>query len=446
MTKVYKAGNRDWLLDWEEARTSIVNNGNKYSLTAKKKLAIIGSGVSGMSFAHLIKDKYEVELFEKDSRPGGLIKCDIVDGNLYHMVGGHVFNSKRQDVLDFFWSFFYKNKEFSESIRNAVAYLGKPVGYPIENHLYQMEPAIISSVIKDLIEIEKQGKTQIESFEDFLKNRFGKTLYKAYFKPYNEKIWKKELSKVPVSWLEGKLPMPTVEEIFFNNIKKEKEMKMVHSTFFYPRNNGSQFLADRLAEDLNIQLNTPVTSLQRKDNKWVINEEHCYDTIVFTGNIKYLLAILKGNMLDDFSIDINQLDYHGTTTVLCEIDKNDFSWIYMPDMKYNAHRIICTGNFSSNNNRKNILSATIEFTDYIDEKKIRNQLPKIPFSPRYITHRYTKYTYPIQNSNTRELICNIKKVTEPEGMYLLGRFAEWEYYNMDVAVGAALDLAKLHKI
>jgi UDP-galactopyranose mutase len=27
-------------------------------------------------------------------------------------------------------------------------------------------------------------------------------------------------------------------------------------------------------------------------------------------------------------------------------------------------------------------------------------------------------------------------------MYLLGRFAEWEYYNMDAAVGAAIDLEK----
>ena len=36
----------------------------------------------------------------------------------------------------------------------------------------------------------------------------------------------------------------------------------------------------------------------------------------------------------------------------------------------------------------------------------------------------------------------MKCVTEPEGLFLLGRFAEWEYYNMDVAMGAAMDLCK----
>ena len=35
---------------------------------------------------------------------------------------------------------------------------------------------------------------------------------------------------------------------------------------------------------------------------------------------------------------------------------------------------------------------------------------------------------------------SIKKLIKPEGIYLLGRFAEWEYYNMDAAIGAAIDL------
>lgn len=47
-----------------------------------RKLAVVGAGISGLSIANLLKDKYIVEVFEKDSRPGGLIKCDRVEGNL----------------------------------------------------------------------------------------------------------------------------------------------------------------------------------------------------------------------------------------------------------------------------------------------------------------------------------------------------------------------------
>ena len=39
-----------------------------------QKIAIIGAGVSGLSAAHFLKDKYEVTVFEKEDRPGGLIK------------------------------------------------------------------------------------------------------------------------------------------------------------------------------------------------------------------------------------------------------------------------------------------------------------------------------------------------------------------------------------
>ena len=76
----------------------------------KRKVAVIGAGISGLSIAHFLKEKNEVVVFEKENRPGGLIKCKNIDGNVYHLVGGHVFNSKRLDVLDWFWSFFDKGK------------------------------------------------------------------------------------------------------------------------------------------------------------------------------------------------------------------------------------------------------------------------------------------------------------------------------------------------
>ena len=75
-----------------------------------KKIAIIGAGISGLSSAHFLKDHYDVTVFEKESTPGGLIRCERVGDNLFHTCGGHIFNSKRQDVLDWFWSKFKVEK------------------------------------------------------------------------------------------------------------------------------------------------------------------------------------------------------------------------------------------------------------------------------------------------------------------------------------------------
>jgi protoporphyrinogen oxidase len=410
-----------------------------------KKVAVIGAGISGLSMARMLDGKCSVKIFEKQSRPGGLVKCKRVKGTLYHMVGGHVFNSKRQDVLDWFWSLFDQDAEFIKAVRNATVFMDRPIGYPIENHLYQMDPKIAQAVISDLLEMEKGGKPEPENFGEFLRGRFGKTLYEIYFKPYNEKIWKRDLSKVPLSWLAGKLPMPAVEEILFNNICKEKEMSMVHSSFYYPQNNGSQFLVDRLAEGLDIECDVDIKSISRLrgEKKWQINGGQTFDSIVFTGNIKSLIGVVDPELgLDRFDQDIKSLEYHGTTTVLCEIEPNPYSWIYMPDPEIAAHRIINTGNFSDTNNSPGIKTATVEFTDYVEKNEILNNLERMPFSPTYIAHTFTEYTYPIQDSKTRSLMDEIKKTIEPHGIYITGRFAEWEYYNMDAAMAAAIDLSQ----
>jgi len=128
------------------------------------RVAVIGGGVSGLSIVQCLKDRFDIMVFEKDSRPGGLIKCERVNGNLYHIVGGHVFNSHRQDVLDWFWKFFNRDKEFTKSLRNAKIFMDKPIGYPIENHVYEMEDDLIKRIISDWLFIAKRGKIIPKNF------------------------------------------------------------------------------------------------------------------------------------------------------------------------------------------------------------------------------------------------------------------------------------------
>lgn len=409
------------------------------------KVAIIGAGVSGLTVAQLLKENNQVTIFEKEDTAGGLIRCKNVNGNLFHTCGGHVFNSKRQDVLDWFWSRFDRDEEFSKTERNSVVFMddGKEIPYPIENHVYLFNSEIQKKYISDLISIAKSGGNQPVNFEEFLKGRFGETLYKMYFQPYNEKVWRRDLKLVPLSWLEGKLPMPTVEEMIFNNINHVKEKEFVHSSFWYEKRNGSQLIADKLAGGLDIHFNSEIDSIKLIDGKWQIVGEK-YDVIVFCGNIKDMIKSIEGVDLSSFSRHVDALEYHGTTAVFCEIDKNPYSWIYQPSPNHKSHRIICTGNFSMLNNDKDVpkdrITATIEFTDEISKEDILDNLSRIPLHPKYICHKYNKYTYPIQDANTREMITQLKQHLFPYGFYFTGRFADWEYYNMDVAIGAAMDL------
>ena len=407
------------------------------------KYAIIGGGISGLSVANLLKDKYEVIVYEADSRPGGMIKCDVVDGSLFHRTGGHVFNSKRKDVMDWLWSFFDKERQFIKAIRNSSVFMpnGMEIPYPIENHFYMLHQETGKSIIKDLIEIAKEERNEYCNFEEFLKGRFGDTLYRLYFQPYNEKVWRRNLSNVPLSWLDGKLPMPTIEEIFYNNIYHVKEDAFVHSSFYYPQKGGSQFIADTFAKGLNIRYCTKVECIQDCQLGGVKVNGELFDGVIFCGNIKQLPQLLAGYVEIAGYVDpIEHLESHGTTSVFCEIDTNPYSWIYQPSMDHLSHRIICSGNFADSNNAHGKMTGTIEFTDEISKDDILDNLKRMPYSPKYLTHNYERYTYPIQDKDTRSMISSLKKKLEPYGFYLCGRFAEWEYANMDVCMGYAMDL------
>jgi Protoporphyrinogen oxidase len=237
--------------------------------------------------------------------------------------------------------------------------------------------------------------------------------------------------------LAGKLPTPSPEEVFLHNFTHQEEKAFVHASFWYPRRGGSQFLADTLAEGLDIRYGASIDKIVYRDGKWRIGND-LYDIVVYTGNVRGIPALVEGVSVDGLEKELQALPFHGTTAVFCEINPVPYTWVYLPDGAYDAHRIICTGNLSKENNASGRLTATVEFTDAVSRVDIEDQLKRIPLNPKYLDHCFTACSYPVQTHATRGLVRELKDRLHPKGFYLTGRFAEWEYYNMDVAAGAAM--------
>ena len=402
------------------------------------KIAIIGSGITGLTLASILQHKYDVTILERKNVAGGLLKCKNINSSIFHTCGGHVYNSKNEIVNDWFWSIFNKDEEFIKLNNKSVIHLNNLyVDYPIEKHIWQLDKITQSNFDRDVSWIISNSKKQANNFAEFLENKFGKTLYDLYFRPYNEKIWKSNLSDIPLDWLDGKLPTPNINEIIECNKNHESERNFVHSSFYYPKQNGSQFIIDKLLANVKIRYNYNIQSIKIKDFKVLINNEE-FDKCIFTGNIKNFVKIFTGFNIKDYIPYINNLKYHGTTSVFCELDSNPYTWIYQPTSKHDSHRIICTGNFLHQDKFKTY--GTVEFTNYISKDQIVKQLKLMPFNPKYITHNYTKYSYPIQDKQTRTIINSIKHKLHTFNVYLCGRFAEWEYFNMDKCIESAIKL------
>lgn len=411
---------------------------------SSSKIAIIGSGISGLAAANILRNNsHNITVYEKNMQPGGLIRCTVEDGNLFHRVGGHVFNTKIEDVQKWFWNKFEQKEEFLQANRNAKIWMNNTyIGYPIENFLYQLPEETTEIIITELLNLNNEKKTAT-NFEEFLCNKFGQTLHQLYFNPYNKKIWNYDLSKIPLPWLEEKLPMPELNEIFTNNIQRHTESKMVHSSFYYPKKNGSSFIAERLAQGLNILYNTSINEIEKNNKGWKINGVS-YHHIIYTGDVRQLNTILKNTdkELEQLTSKVTQLPSNGTSNVLCYVDDSDLSWLYLPEANTLCHRIIYTGNFSPSNNKGERKTCTVEFTGKVSEKEIRIQLKKLPGNLEPIAFNYEPNSYVIQEHDTRQKINSLKEKLNQLNFHLVGRFAEWEYHNMDKAVYSAMQTCK----
>ena len=427
----------------------------KKNKSTMRKIIVIGSGISGLSISRMLSEENEneVEILERAELHGGLIKCKRIDGNLFHLVGGHVFNSRNTTVLDWFWKHFDVDNEFIKTNRNAKILMNETlIGYPIENYIYQLPEKQLTPILNELLDKLSSGEKKIddyENFKDFLIGNFGEELFKLYFGPYNTKIWNTDLSKVPLEWLDGKLPMPNLREVLFSNIVKKEESSMVHSTFFYPRKNGSQFIVDRLSEGLKINKGYDVQSIEYLDDQSlsINNGDKIVNSIVYCGDVRKLHNIIKINdeKLSSALKSLTDLLSNGTSNVLCETDENDISWLYLPEEKFQAHRIIYTGNFSeSNNDGSNRKTCVVEFSGKQDQDYMVKELAMLPGNLKPLAFNYEPNSYIIQDGDTREKITLLKDLLKPYGIFLLGRFAEWEYYNMDKCIEAAMDLKRLN--
>ncbi len=99
-----------------------------------KKIGILGAGVTGLSAARFLQKKgFCVEILESKSVCGGIARTRDVNGVAYHVVGGHCFNSKYPEIMDFVFNEVLPKDQWNLIQRiSKIKMLGSEYLYPIE--------------------------------------------------------------------------------------------------------------------------------------------------------------------------------------------------------------------------------------------------------------------------------------------------------------------------
>ena len=301
------------------------------------KIAVLGAGVSGLTAARLLKDKeFDVTVYEQNEAIGGLARTRYTDGYLYDPYGGHIFNSKHKNIVDWIFSLLPQNLwQYTE--RNAKIYFqGRYVSYPFELSLCELETEDAVNCIYDFL--LSQNGPEPDNFEDWLIWNFGKSIAEAYMLPYNSKIWSYPLKEMETKWMQGKMPLPAKKEILRSMLLKDpKERKMPHSTFYYPIDGGIQSMVNAIGKGVTVHCNTPVQCIEYINQRWFVNGDGPYDQVISTIPLPVVnqVMVLPENIKDA----VLDLKYNSLTTILFDCPKTDITWLYIPSDKYRSHRV-----------------------------------------------------------------------------------------------------------
>src|ERR671938_1575962 len=199
---------------------------------------VIGGGPAGLTAGYLLaKAGRPVIVLEAEDQVGGLAKTEVRDGYRFDL-GGHRFFTKSKEVDDL-WHEVMKEEFLKRPRMSRIYWNGKYLAYPLEG----------MDVIKKLgpIELIRSGLSYLwaqmkpkgaeENVEQWVQNRFGKRLYRHFFKTYTEKVWGVSTAEIRSEWaaqrIKGLSFFSAAKSAFFGN--KGNEIKSLISEFKYPR-------------------------------------------------------------------------------------------------------------------------------------------------------------------------------------------------------------------
>jgi protoporphyrinogen oxidase len=403
-----------------------------------KKIVIIGAGVSGLSIGQLLKDSFECDILEAKNHVGGIARTKNVDGIPYHTVGGHCFNSKNKKVMEFVFEKILPKEEWNLVERYAdIFFENNYIPYPIEfsvKEIYKFDKELAFKITNDFLNAEIVSPKNLEEW--FIQN-FGYTLAEKYFLPYNKKIWQMDPSKMSYTWVEGKLPLPD-KKSFFNALLSNEKDTMPHAKFHYPKTNNQNTFIDALAQGLNIRKEYKVWNIEYKNEKWIINDEIECDVLISTMPLDKLPFVIKGTPKKILK-ETELLKYNKVTNVLWKVEDDvQATWSYFPEENTIFHRHIHIGNFLNPKQPYTITESMGEHS--LDEMVAFGK--KLPHLKEPIDYNVSDYAYPVFDENYAKATKTIKDYLRDIDLFTLGRFGEWEYYNMDICIEKAMELSK----
>lgn len=323
----------------------------------RERILIVGAGVCGMTVGHeLAQAGFEVTIVEIQAQIGGLAKTYRYDGFSFDS-GPHVFLAANPEVSSFVARVMPDDLRTAR-MRGAVHFLGRYYEWPLTPQvILGLPPKVVLSVTRDIVARFFQRRQAVpENFEEYVLQKYGRTLYELDFGPYTEKFTKLAGTEIHSDWavlgvsrtvISEKVATGSLGQIIRMALRPRQAPLLL-----YPRQGISSFHA-RLADAITkrggkIIVQSRVDRFQVDGGRIVGariapdgRDEPC-DIVVWTGPLPEACRLLGAPEpeLRYLAIVLYNISLRGRP-------KRDYQWIYYVDPALPFNRVYCTVLFSS---------------------------------------------------------------------------------------------------
>ncbi len=351
---------------------------------------VVGAGFSGAVIAERLASQLDRKVLvveKRDHIGGNAYDYYNEDGILVHKYGPHIFHTNYDDV----WRYLSQFTEWNGYTHRVLAFVdGRKVPIPINlttvNTL--LNKNFTEDELKDYLESVRIKLPEVKNSRDVVVSQVGEYLYEKFFRNYTYKQWgvyPEELSpevtrRIPVRF--------NTDDRYFTDKYQGLPAE------------GYTELFKRLLKNDNI------TVLLDTDYREII-EEVRFDRLIYTGPIDYF-----------FDYKYGRLPYRSLHFVSETLDMEFFQEVAVVNYP-NDH----------------------DFTRITEFKHMTlQQHPKTTIIREYPRPEGEPY-YPMPTAEGREIYqMYYKEASALKSVYLLGRLAEYRYYNMDQVVKRALEM------